>query len=33
MPWQRNNFNAAFEMKSANGKFGIKVEVNAGRGY
>lgn len=33
MPWQKNNFNAAFEIKSANGNFGIKVEVNAGRGY
>lgn len=31
MPWQRNNFNAAFEVKSANGNFGIKVEVSAGR--
>lgn len=31
LPWQRNNFNAAFEMKSANGKFGIKVEVHGGR--
>ena len=31
MPWQRNNFNAAFEMKSANGNFGIKVEVHGGR--
>lgn len=31
MPWQKNNFNAAFEMKSANGNFGIKVEVHGGR--
>ena len=31
LPWQRNNFNAAFEMKSANGNFGIKVEVHGGR--
>lgn len=31
MPWQKNNFNAAFEVKSANGNFGIKVEVSAGR--
>ena len=31
MPWERNNFNAAFEMKSANGNFGIKVEVHGGR--
>ena len=31
LPWQRNNFNAAFEMRSANGNFGIKVEVHGGR--
>ena len=31
MPWQRNNFNAAFEVKSTNGNFGIKVEVHGGR--
>lgn len=31
LPWQRNNFNAAFEMKSANGNFGIRVEVHGGR--
>lgn len=31
LPWQRNNFNAAFEVKSANGNFGIKVEVHGGR--
>lgn len=31
MPWERNNFNAAFEFKSANGSFGIKVEVHGGR--
>jgi len=31
MPWQRKNFNAAFEMKSANGNFGIRVEVHGGR--
>ena len=31
LPWQRNNFNAAFEMKSANGNFGIKLEVHGGR--
>lgn len=31
LPWQRNNFNAAFEVKSANGNFGIKVEVHSGR--
>lgn len=31
LPWQHNQFNAAFEMKSANGNFGIKVEVHGGR--
>lgn len=31
LPWERNNFNAAFEMKSANGNFGIRVEVQRGR--
>ena len=31
LPWQRNNFNAAFEMKSANGNFGVKLEVHGGR--
>lgn len=33
MPWERNNFNAAFEVKSPNGKFGIKVEFHGGRNY
>ncbi|MCE2615470.1 MAG: hypothetical protein ACTTKN_06960 [Phocaeicola sp.] len=31
LPWQRNNFKGAFEMKSDNGKFGIRIEVNQGR--
>lgn len=31
LPWEKNNFNAAFEMKSANGNFGIKIEVHGGR--
>lgn len=31
IPWQRNNFKGAFEMKSGNGKFGIRIEVNQGR--
>ncbi|MGL5958817.1 MAG: hypothetical protein ACRCZZ_09580 [Phocaeicola sp.] len=31
LPWERNNFNAAFEMKSANGNFGIRVEVQRGK--
>lgn len=33
LPWERNRFNAAFEVKSPNGKFGIKVEMNGGRNY
>ena len=33
MPWEKNNFNAAFEVKSPNGKFGIKVEMHGGRNY
>ena len=33
LPWQKNNFNAAFEVKSPNGKFGLKVEVHQGRNY
>jgi hypothetical protein len=28
MPWQKHDFNAAFEYKTPNGAFGIKVEVN-----
>ena len=31
LPWQRNNFNGAFELKSASGNFGIRVEVGRGR--
>lgn len=31
LPWERNNFNAAFEFKSPNGKFGIRMEVQHGR--
>lgn len=31
LPWERNRFNAAFEIKSANGNFGIKVEMQGGR--
>ena len=34
MPWQKKDFNAAFEFKSANGNFGVKLEVHGGRnGY
>lgn len=28
MPWQKHDFKAAFEMKSKNGNFGIRVEVS-----
>jgi hypothetical protein len=31
MPWQRNNFRGAFELKSANGNFGLRIEVQQGR--
>lgn len=31
LPWQKNNFKGAFEMKSANGAFGIRIEVQQGR--
>jgi hypothetical protein len=31
LPWERNNFHGAFEMKSANGNFGFKLEVEQGR--
>lgn len=31
LPWQRNNFKGAFELKSQDGKFGIRVEVQRGR--
>ncbi len=31
MPWERNNFRGAFELKSANGNFGIRIEVQQGR--
>ena len=27
LPWEKNNFNGAFEMKSENGNFGIRIEV------
>ena len=34
MPWQKKDFNAAFEFKSASGNFGVKLEVHGGRnGY
>ena len=31
MPWQKQNFNAGFELKSEDGKFGIGIEVHRGR--
>lgn len=31
MPWERNNFRGAFELKSDNGNFGIRIEVRQGR--
>lgn len=31
LPWERNNFKGAFELKSADGSFGIRVEVQKGR--
>ena len=29
--WEKNNFRGAFELKSANGNFGIRIEVQQGR--
>ena len=31
MPWEKNNFRGAVELKSANGNFGIRIEVQQGR--
>ena len=31
LPWQKNNFKGAFEMKTKNGNFGVRVEVQRGR--
>ena len=31
LPWERNAFKGAFELKSANGSFGIRIEVQQGR--
>ena len=31
LPWEKNNFKGAFEMKSANGSFWIRIEVQQGR--
>lgn len=30
LPWERNNFKGAFEMKSSNGSFGVRIEVQRG---
>lgn len=30
LPWERNNFKGAFELKSSNGAFGIRFEVERG---
>ena len=30
LPWEKNNFKGAFEMKSPNGAFGIRIEVQQG---
>lgn len=32
LPWEKNNFKGAFELKSGNGAFGIRIEVQQGRG-
>lgn len=31
LPWEKNNFKGAFELKSSNGNFGIRIEVQQGR--
>lgn len=31
LPWERNNFKGAFELKSSNGAFGFRLEVQQGR--
>ena len=31
MPWEKTNFRGAFELKSSNGNFGIRIEVQQGR--
>lgn len=31
LPWQKNDFRGAFELKSANGAFGIRLEVRQER--
>ena len=31
LPWERNDFKGAFELKSANGNFGLRIEVKQNR--
>ena len=31
LPWQRDNFKSAFELKSQDGSFGVRIEVEHGR--
>lgn len=31
LPWEKNNFKGGFELKSENGAFGIRIEVQQGR--
>lgn len=31
LPWQRNNFKGAFELKSQDGSFGFRIEVQQGK--
>lgn len=31
LPWEKDNFKGAFELKSSDGSFGIRVEVQKGR--
>ncbi len=31
LPWEKNTFKGAFELKSGNGAFGIRIEVQQGR--
>jgi len=32
LPWQRNNFQGAFQLKTSDGKFGISIHVSNGAG-
>lgn len=31
LPWEKNNFKGGFELKSGNGSFGVRIEVQQGR--